>query len=110
MATALHQAGLTKVKIVFDAGPTQDIYQNAQDEAAAAKAYFPGIVSSPTYTNAASLAFLAQLKKYDPSYTGGLPDLGRSRRLAGRQPDGRGTATGGQGPDAQVVHRPTCAR
>jgi branched-chain amino acid transport system substrate-binding protein len=78
MATALHQAGLNKVKVIFAAGPTQDIYQNAQDKAAAANAYFPGIVSSPTYTNAASLAFLAQLKKYDPGYTGGLPDLGES--------------------------------
>ena len=36
----------------------------------------PALSSSPTYTNAASLAFLAQLKKYDPSYTGGIPDLG----------------------------------
>ncbi|MGP0029402.1 MAG: ABC transporter substrate-binding protein [Acidimicrobiales bacterium] len=76
MATALHQAGLNKVKIVFAAGPTQQIFQNAEDEAAAQGAYFPGVVSSPTYSNAASLAFLAQLKKYDPSYTGGLPDLG----------------------------------
>jgi branched-chain amino acid transport system substrate-binding protein len=78
MATALHQAGLTKVKIVFAAGPTQQIFQNAQDEAAAKGAYFPGVVSSSTYTNAASLAFLAALKKYDPSYKGGLPDLGES--------------------------------
>jgi branched-chain amino acid transport system substrate-binding protein len=76
MATALHQAGLNNVKIVFAAGPTSQIYQNAQDEAAAANAYFPGIVSSPTYTNAASKAYLAQLKKYDHSYTGGIPDLG----------------------------------
>jgi len=76
MATALHQAGLNNVKIVFAAGPTNDIFQNAQDEAAAKNAYFPGIVSSPTYTNAASLAFLAELKKYDPTYKGGLPDLG----------------------------------
>jgi len=76
MATALHQAGLNKVRIIFAAGPTQQIFQNAQDEAAAENAYFPGIVSSPTYTNAASLAFLAQLRKYDSSYKGGLPDLG----------------------------------
>ncbi len=76
MATALHQAGVTKVKIIFAAGPTQQIFQNAEDEAAAKGAFFPGIVSSPTYSNAASLAFLAQLKKYDASYTGGLPDLG----------------------------------
>jgi branched-chain amino acid transport system substrate-binding protein len=76
MATALHQAGLNKVKIVFAAGPTQQIFQNAQDEAAAQNAYFPGVVSSPTYTNAASLAFLALLRKYDPGYKGGIPDLG----------------------------------
>ncbi len=76
MATALHQAGLNKVKIIFAAGPTSDIYQNAQDEAAATDAYFPGIVSSPTYTNAASLAYLAELRKYDSTYKGGLPDLG----------------------------------
>lgn len=78
MATALHQAGLNKVKIIFAAGPTNDIYQNAQDEAAAANAYFPGIVSSPTFTNAASKAYLAELKKYDPSYKGGIPDLGEA--------------------------------
>ncbi len=82
MATALHQAGLNKVKIIFAAGPTSMIYQNAQDEAAAANAYFPGIVSSPTYTNAASKAYLAQLKKYDSSYTGGIPDLGEANGWA----------------------------
>jgi branched-chain amino acid transport system substrate-binding protein len=77
MATALHQAGLNKVKIIFAAGPTNDIYQNAQNEAAAANAYFlGGELSSATYTNAASKAYLAELKKYDPGYTGGLPDLG----------------------------------
>jgi branched-chain amino acid transport system substrate-binding protein len=78
MATALHQAGLNKVKIVFAAGPTQEIYQNPQDEAAAQGAYFPGITSSPTYSNAASLAYLASLKKYDPTYKGGLPDIAES--------------------------------
>jgi branched-chain amino acid transport system substrate-binding protein len=77
MATALHQAGLNKVKIIFAAGPTNDIYQNAQNEAAAANAYFlGGELSSATYSNAASKAYLNELKKYDPGYTGGLPDLG----------------------------------
>ena len=75
MATALHQAGLNKVKIVFAAGPTQQIFQSPADEAAAKDAYFPGIESSPTYSNAASVAYLASLKKYDPDYKGGLPDL-----------------------------------
>jgi branched-chain amino acid transport system substrate-binding protein len=79
MATALHQAGLTKVKIVFAAGPSQQIYQSPQDEAAANGAFFlGGELSSATYTNAASKAFLAGLKKYDPAYTGGLPDLGEA--------------------------------
>ena len=79
MATALHQAGLNKTKIVFEAGPSQQIYQNAQDEAAANGAYFlGGELSSATYSNAASKAFLAGLKKYDPAYTGGLPDLGQA--------------------------------
>ncbi|HLN18064.1 MAG TPA: ABC transporter substrate-binding protein [Acidimicrobiales bacterium] len=79
MATALHQAGLTKTKIVFEAGPSQQIFQNAQDEAAANGAYFlGGELSSATYSNAASIAFLKGLKKYDPSYTGGLPDLGQA--------------------------------
>ncbi len=73
MATALHQAGLNNIKILFAAGPTQDIFQSKADEAAAKGAYFPGISSSPTYSNAASLAFLADLKKYDPAYKGGLP-------------------------------------
>ena len=104
MATALHQAGLNKVKIIFAAGPTQDIYQNAQDEAAAANAYFPGIVSSPTYTNAASLAFLAELKKYDPGYKGGLPDLGAADGWPTANLMVEGLHQAGKDPDAQVVH------
>ena len=104
MATALHQAGLNKVKIIFAAGPTQQIYQNAQDEAAANGAYFLGIVSSPTYTNAASLAFLAQLKKYDPSYTGGLPDLGQADGWPVANLMVEGLQVAGKNPTQQVVH------
>jgi len=78
MATALKQAGLGKAKIIFAAGPSQDIYQNPQDEASATGAYFLGQTSSPTYANAAGKAYLASLKKYDPGYKGGLPDLGQA--------------------------------
>jgi branched-chain amino acid transport system substrate-binding protein len=79
MATALHQAGLSNVKIVFAAGPSQQIYQNAETEAAANGAYFlGGEVSSATYSNAASIAFLKSLKKYDSGYTSGLPNIGQS--------------------------------
>jgi branched-chain amino acid transport system substrate-binding protein len=98
MATALHQAGLNKVKIIFAAGPTNDIYQNAQDEAAAANAYFPGIGSSPTYTNAASKAFLAELKKYDPGYKGGLPDLGTADGWSVANLMGEGLQQAGKNP------------
>jgi branched-chain amino acid transport system substrate-binding protein len=72
MATAIRQEGLTKTKILFGAGPSEDIFESAQDEAAANGVYFPGT----TYSNAAGKTFLADLKKYDPDYKGGLPDLG----------------------------------
>jgi len=72
MATALKQEGLTNVKIVFAAGPSQQIIGNAQNETAADGAYFPGT----TYQTPAGKAFLANLKKYDSNFTGGIPDLG----------------------------------
>jgi len=72
MSTALKQQGLTNVKVLFAAGPSQDIFQSAQDEAAGNGAYFPG----STYTSAADKTGLAELKKYDPEYKGGIPDLG----------------------------------
>jgi branched-chain amino acid transport system substrate-binding protein len=72
VSTALQQEGLSDVKMVYAAGPSQQIIGNAVDETAAKNAFFPGT----TYTNAAGKAMLAGLKKYDPSYTGGLPDLG----------------------------------
>jgi branched-chain amino acid transport system substrate-binding protein len=72
MSTALQQQGLTNIKVLYAAGPSQDIFESAQDEAAAKGAYFPG----STYTSAPDKAWLASLKKYDPDYKGGLPDLG----------------------------------
>ncbi len=73
LSTALHQEGLNNVKIEFAAGPSQEIFQNAQDLAAAKGNLFPGTDWS---SFAAGRAFLASLKKYDPSYTGGTPDIG----------------------------------
>jgi branched-chain amino acid transport system substrate-binding protein len=72
VSTALEQQGLTDVKVVYAAGPSQQVFASAADETAANGAYFPGT----TYTNAAGKSYLAGLKKYDPSYTGGIPDLG----------------------------------
>jgi branched-chain amino acid transport system substrate-binding protein len=72
MSTALRQEGLTNVKIIFAAGPSSDVTQSAQDEAAAQGAYFPG----STYSTPQDKAWLAELKKYDSQYKGGTPDLG----------------------------------
>ncbi len=72
VSTALKQDGLSDAKVVFDAGPSEQIYGNSENLAAAKGAYFPGT----TYSDAAGKAMLAGLKKYDPSYSGGLPDLG----------------------------------
>jgi branched-chain amino acid transport system substrate-binding protein len=72
MATALQQQGLTNVKLVFAAGPSQDIFESKQDEAAGNGAYFPGT----TYTSGPEKAWIGDLKKYDSQYQGGIPDLG----------------------------------
>jgi branched-chain amino acid transport system substrate-binding protein len=72
VSTALQQEGLTNVKVVYAAGPSNGVFSNSADKAAANGALFPGTA----YTNAAGQTFLNGLKQYDPSYTGGLPDLG----------------------------------
>jgi branched-chain amino acid transport system substrate-binding protein len=74
MSTALRQQGLTDVKLVYAAGPDNQIYASSADEAAAKGAYFVG----GNYSTPGGKAMLAGLKKYDPSYAGGVPDLATS--------------------------------
>jgi branched-chain amino acid transport system substrate-binding protein len=73
VSTGLHQEGLNDVKVEFAAGPSQDVLQSAQATAAAKGGIFPGTDWS---SFPAGRAFLAALKKYDPSYKGGQPDIG----------------------------------
>jgi branched-chain amino acid transport system substrate-binding protein len=73
VSTGLHQEGLNNVKVEFAAGPSQDVFQSSQDIAAAKGGIFPGTDWSAF---PAGRAFLASLKKYDPSYKGGQPDIG----------------------------------
>ncbi len=73
VSTALKQEGLSDVKVVADAGPAQQVTSSPADIAAATGMYFPALIS---YTDAAGQAMIAGLKKYDPAYTGGIPDLG----------------------------------
>jgi branched-chain amino acid transport system substrate-binding protein len=72
LTTALHQEGLTDVKVIFAAGPSQQVLETKGDEAAAEGQIFVG----GNYSTPGGKAMLAGLKKYDPSYTGGVPDLG----------------------------------
>jgi branched-chain amino acid transport system substrate-binding protein len=72
LTTSLHQEGLTDVKVVFAAGPSDQIFQSKADEATAEGQYFVG----GNYSTPGGKAMLAGLKKYDPSFTGGIPDLG----------------------------------
>jgi branched-chain amino acid transport system substrate-binding protein len=75
LSTEMRNAGLTKVVQVFFTG-----YTSATTATPSARAGFDGdyveagIDFSPP--NAAGKSFLALLKKYDPSYTGGIPGLG----------------------------------
>ena len=43
---ALKQDGLSDAKVVFDAGPSEQVYGNSENLAAAKGAYFPGTTYS----------------------------------------------------------------
>jgi branched-chain amino acid transport system substrate-binding protein len=73
VSTALKQEGLSDTKVVFDAGPSNQVTSTPADITASTGAYFPSLIS---FTDAAGKTMLAGLKKYDPSYKGGTPDLG----------------------------------
>jgi branched-chain amino acid transport system substrate-binding protein len=74
LSTALQQDGIVGNRVVYAAGPSQQVFSNPEDLLAAKGAYFIGT----TYSNAAGKAFLAGLKKYDSDFKGGAPDLGAS--------------------------------
>ena len=72
MATAIQNQGLT-MPVVFAAGPSQGVFASPATEKAATGAYFPAAIfySGPQY-----VSFTNSLKQYDPTYKGGIPDLG----------------------------------
>jgi branched-chain amino acid transport system substrate-binding protein len=75
LSAALQQGGSTNVKQVYYTGYSQDLLSNAQANAEFQNAY---VVAGINFTtpNAATKVMLNALKKYDPSYKGGIPDLG----------------------------------
>ncbi len=71
VSTALKQEGLSDAKL-FVCCASQDVYDSTEDIAAANDVYFDTFLPP----DAAGNNVLAGLKKYDPSYKGGIPDLG----------------------------------
>jgi branched-chain amino acid transport system substrate-binding protein len=72
LATAIQNQGLT-MPVEFGAGPSQGVFASPATEKAATGGYFPATIyySGPQYTT-----FTNSLKQYDPTYKGGIPDLG----------------------------------
>jgi branched-chain amino acid transport system substrate-binding protein len=72
LATALRDAGLD-IPVVFDAGPAQEVLASSAATRESAGDFFP---AETYYSGAAYDSFIDSLKRYDPRYTGGVPDLG----------------------------------
>ncbi len=72
LASALQNLGLN-LPVVFDAGPAQQVIDSPSASKEATGAYFP---AQAYYSGSAYDTFTSALKQYDPSYTGGVPDLG----------------------------------
>jgi len=76
LASALKNAGL-HVKQFYYTSYAQSTLGSPAAEAALDGTYSEGLVAAGhTSSAAATRKFYSELKKYDPSYTGGLPDLG----------------------------------
>ena len=99
LSTSLQQDGIVGNRVVYAAGPSEQIYSNPENVAAAKGAYFIGT----TYSNAAGKAFLAGLKKYDSSFTGGLPDLGASSGWESANEVIEGLSVAGMNPTRQSL-------
>lgn len=72
LSTAIQNEGLT-MPVEFGAGPAQGVFASPATEKAATGGYFPAQIyySGPQY-----VSFTNSLKQYDPTYKGGVPDLG----------------------------------
>jgi branched-chain amino acid transport system substrate-binding protein len=71
---ALHNAGLS-TKALYATGYDQQVLSQHLSTAALDQGYFTATVNMTT-PNAATQQMLNALKQYDPSYHGGLPDIG----------------------------------
>ena len=72
LATALQNAGM-HIPVLFDAGPAQGVLASAATVKPATGDFFP---AETYYSGSAYEAFISALRRYDPRYTSGVPDLG----------------------------------
>ena len=72
LATALQNAG-THIPVLFDAGPAQQVLTSPATVKASTGDFFP---VETYYSGSAYNAFISALRRYDPHYTSGVPDLG----------------------------------
>jgi len=75
LAAALKDAGLGKVPNVMAEGYDNDVLDNPTARAAVEGSYFAAPMNFTT-PNAAVKTMLSVLRRYDPKFTGGVPDLG----------------------------------
>ena len=76
MAVAAKQAGIKLKAALMFSGADSSLFDSATATAAAQGTYWPTTIVPIDLNNAATNQFLANLKKYDPSYKGGYPSYG----------------------------------
>ncbi len=97
LATASSQAGLN-AKGLFFTGYSQSTLTNPTAAAAAQNQYFTTVTVPYELHQPATDAILSNLKKYDPSYTGGDPDYGLQGGYLSAQLMIKGLEVAGQNP------------
>ncbi len=100
LATAASQAGLN-AKGLFFTGYSQSTLSNATAAAAAQNQYFTTVTVPYELHQPATNAILANLKQYDPGYTGGDPDYGLQGGYLSAQLMIKGLEVAGQNPTRQ---------
>ena len=76
MTVGAEQAGIPLKAALMFSGTDSSLFNNPTAVAAAQGTYWPSEIVPMDLNNPATNAFVANLKKYDPSYKGGYPDYG----------------------------------
>ncbi|HLG67258.1 MAG TPA: ABC transporter substrate-binding protein [Acidimicrobiales bacterium] len=101
LSQAVKNAGLNAKQLYFT-GYDQSVLDSASAKAAMEGDYFRAQVNY-TSPNAATRAMMNTLKKYDPSYSGGIPDFGLQVAYLGADLAIQGLRVSGKNPTAQSI-------